>query len=232
MGTVESVLYFGIPTLMLYLATHICIPLLNYWSDWPFVVCWYACGGVLVFFPLFIAAFAFYRLEGHPCRLSEILTRFRLNHFSVRILLLSIAGTIITGIFTYLMIATGNSVFINFSAQPSFFYLQPLQPGEKWFLLAWLPMFFFNIWGEGLFWRGYVFPRQQLKFGNITWLVHGTFWLLFHVPLGWNLMFTLIPIIYITSYLVQITRSTWPDIIIHTLINGSGFLLVAFGVVK
>jgi membrane protease YdiL (CAAX protease family) len=232
MGLAESVFFFGIPTFFLYLSTHICIPILRYWSDWPVAACWFTCGGLLVFFPLFISAFIFYRLEDNPWSFSVLLMRFRLGHFSLRILLLSLAGTLIVGFLTFLMMKTGKSFFVNFSAQPSFLSMQPLQPQEKWILWAWLPMFFFNIWGEGLFWRGYVFPRQQIKFGNLTWLVHGTFWFFFHLPFGWNLMFTLIPIIYLTSYLVQITRNTWPDIIIHTLINGSGFLLIAFGMVS
>jgi membrane protease YdiL (CAAX protease family) len=54
---------------------------------------------------------------------------------------------------------------------------------------------------------------------------------MFHLAFGGALLVTLLPIIFITSFVVQQTRNTWPDIIIHTLINGSGFLLVAFGMV-
>jgi membrane protease YdiL (CAAX protease family) len=109
--------------------------------------------------------------------------------------------------------------------------VSPLTESDRWILAAWLPMFFFNIFGEGLFWRGYIFPRQELAFGRYTWLVHGCCWWMFHIPFGVTLLVTLVPIIFITSLVVQQTKSTWPDIIIHTLINGSGFLLVVLGAI-
>jgi membrane protease YdiL (CAAX protease family) len=95
-----------------------------------------------------------------------------------------------------------------------------------------LLLLFFKIVGEGLFWRGYIFPRQELVFGQSTWFIHGLLWWMFHIPFGGALLVTLIPIIFITSFIVQKTKSTWSDIIIHPLVNGSVFLLVAFGVVQ
>jgi len=80
---------------------------------------------------------------------------------------------------------------------------------------------------EGLFWRGYIFPRQELAFKQYTWFVHGCCWWTFHIRLKCATNDPL-PIIFITSFVVQKTKNTWSDIIIHSLINGSGFLLVAF----
>ena len=31
----------------------------------------------------------------------------------------------------------------------------------------------FNIFGEELWWRGYILPRQELSHGRFTWVVHG-----------------------------------------------------------
>jgi membrane protease YdiL (CAAX protease family) len=227
----ESFIFFGIPTVLLYLATHFCIPALQQATGLPVVVCWFICGGTLVFVPLFVAALVFYRLEGQPWQLAAILTRFRLNKFSWRDLAWSLAGVVVIGALTYGVMEVGKILLPGFTAQPSFMKMRPLTAGEMWILAAWLPLFIFNIWGEGLFWRGYIFPRQELAFGAYTWLAHGAFWLMFHLAFGVTLLITLSPIIFITAYIVQKTKSTWPDIIIHTLINGSGFLLVAFGLV-
>jgi membrane protease YdiL (CAAX protease family) len=232
MGWRESILLFAIPTVVLYIATHLCIPILYRATNLPLVVCWYVCGGVLVFIPLFVAALIFYRKENNPWRLKVMLERFRMDRFSVKDLLISIGGVLAAGVGTFLMIEIGKKYIHYFSAQPPFLTITPLGPGEFWILLAWLPMFVFNIFGEGLFWRGYIFPRQQEKFGDTTWFYHGLLWMMFHLPFGWQMMFILTPIIFITSYLVQVTRNTWVDIIIHTAINGSGFLLIAFGIVQ
>ncbi|NJO40274.1 MAG: hypothetical protein HC769_11270 [Cyanobacteria bacterium CRU_2_1] len=82
MGLWESLMFFGIPTLLLYVATHIGVPTLSQTIGLPVVVSWFICGGTLVFLPLFVAAFVFYWLEGNPWQVSAILARFRLSPLS------------------------------------------------------------------------------------------------------------------------------------------------------
>jgi membrane protease YdiL (CAAX protease family) len=231
MGFWKSLAFFGIPTLLLYVATHRGVPTLSQAIGLPIVVSWFACGGTLVFLPLFVAAFVFYWTEGNPWQTATIVARFRLSQLSWHTLSWTGLGVLGIGILTYATVAVGQAIIPGFSAQPSFMSMPPLTSNDYWILAAWLPLFFFNIFGEGLFWRGYIFPRQELAFGQYTWFVHGCFWWMFHLPLGGALLVTLIPIIFITSFVVQKTKSTWSDIIIHSLINGSGFLLVAFGIV-
>lgn len=231
MGLWESLVFFAIPTLLLYIATHIGVPALSRSIGLLIIVSWFVCGGILVFLPLFVAAFAFYRLEGNPWQTAAILTRFRLGQPSWQTLRWTGLGIVGIGVLTYSIVAVGQAIVPGFSAQPSFMSVPPLTSNNRWILAAWVPLFFFNIVGEGLFWRGYIFPRQELAFGQYTWLVHGGFWWMFHFPFGGALLVTLIPIIFITSFIVQRTKSTWSDIIIHSLVNGSGFLLIAFGVV-
>lgn len=228
----QSLLFFGIPALLLYLATYICIPPLSRATGLPLVVSWFLCGGSLVFLPLFVAAFVFYRLEGRPWQAATILDRFRLNRFSRFDLAWSLLGVLSVGVLTYGLLEAGQALVPGFSAQPSFMSVTPLTADERWILAAWAPFFFFNIFGEGLFWRGYIFPRQELAFGKYTWLIHGSFWTMFHLAFGLALLVTLLPIIFITSWVVQKTKNTWTDIFIHTVINGSGFLLIVFGVVR
>ena len=50
----------------------------------------------------------------------------------------------------------------------------------------------FNIFGEELWWREYILPRQELAFGKYTWLLHGTLWAGFHAFKWWAVPFMLI----------------------------------------
>lgn len=103
----------------------------------------------------------------------------------------------------------------------------------RWAILIVL-LLFFNIAGEELLWRGVIWPRQELVYGGYTWLVHGFMWTMFHVPIyPWYLIFHL-PTSLVLSYLMQRTRNTWLAIVLHTLMNGSFYvilLLVIAGVI-
>ena len=49
-------------------------------------------------------------------------------------------------------------------------------------------MLIFNIVGEELWWRGYIFPRQEKQHGRFTWVLHGLLWTLFHAFKWWDLI--------------------------------------------
>ncbi len=232
MGFWKSLLFFGIPSLLLFLATQICIPFLVNKINIKSIIAWFLCGGVLVFVPLFFASFFFFKKEGNKFTKENIFKRFRLDEFTKKDFVYSVTGIFAISILTFAIIEFGKFVNPDFSAQPSFMNVTPITKNEIWILAIWLPFFFFNIFGEGLFWRGYIFPKQELAFGKFTWLVHGFFWMIFHFSFGMNLLLTLLPIIFIASYIVQKTKNTWNDIFIHSFINGTGFLLVIFGIVK
>jgi membrane protease YdiL (CAAX protease family) len=88
-----------------------------------------------------------------------------------------------------------------------------------------LAMLLANIVGEELWWRGYIFPRQELYFGRWTWLVHGILWSFFHTFKWWTLPALLI-FCLIYPYIVQRARSIWPAIIPHAILNGIGPILL------
>ncbi len=83
--------------------------------------------------------------------------------------------------------------------------------------------------GEEILWRGVMLPRQELVFGKYTWVIHGFGWLLFHAAFGWQLLITLIPIIFIQSFVVQKTKNSWTGVILHGTINGPSFIAISFG---
>ncbi len=72
-------------------------------------------------------------------------------------------------------------------------------------------------------------PRQELAFGNWAWLFHGIGWGIFHISFGWKFLITLLPILFIQSYVVQRRKNSWIGVVIHGGINGPAFLAISFG---
>jgi membrane protease YdiL (CAAX protease family) len=88
---------------------------------------------------------------------------------------------------------------------------------------------FFNIFGEELWWRGYILPRQEKEHGRVAWLVNGLLWLLWHVAFYPWQIFALLPICLALPYIAQRQQNTWVAIIIH-LQNGI-FQFIILGMV-
>jgi membrane protease YdiL (CAAX protease family) len=84
-----------------------------------------------------------------------------------------------------------------------------------------------NIFGEEIFWRGIVFPRQELTHGDRTFLIHGAMWALSHLFQYWLLLPILISSVAL-AYAYQRTRNTWVGILAHMLNNATPFLIMIF----
>jgi membrane protease YdiL (CAAX protease family) len=78
-----------------------------------------------------------------------------------------------------------------------------------------------NIFGEELWWRGYILPRQELQLGRYTWLVHGILWAWFHVFKWWTIPALMI-VCLVAPFVAQKTKNTYPGIISHLIVNGLG----------
>lgn len=82
-----------------------------------------------------------------------------------------------------------------------------------------------NILAEEIFWRGMIFPRQELVYGQRTFLVHGLIWAFSHLFQYW-----LLPPILVSSvalaYVYQRTGNTWTGILAHLLNNALPFVLM------
>ena len=115
------------------------------------------------------------------------------------------------------------------STTPWFMEMHPFQGTEKLLLLVWLPMFFFNIVGEEILWRGYIQTRLEVK---NTWIICSLLWMIFHLPFGIDLMIMLIPVILIIPYVYSKTKNTLTGVFIHGIYNGPIFILVALGIIK
>jgi membrane protease YdiL (CAAX protease family) len=114
---------------------------------------------------------------------------------------------------------------------PPFMEFQALIGYEKLYLFIWFPMFFFNIVGEELLWRGYILPRQELKHGGYAWIINSVLWFVFHLCFGRDLLIILLPILIIVPYTAYRTRNTLIGIITHGILNGPMFVLVSLGLI-
>lgn len=115
---------------------------------------------------------------------------------------------------------------------PPFMKFDPFSPSERWMLSVWAFMFFFNIVGEELLWRGYILPGQEITHGNMAWLINAALWMMFHLCFGLTLMIMLLPIILVLPYAVQKTENTNVGILIHALLNGPSFIMISLGIIR
>lgn len=222
---------FVIPAIALYLATHQLIPWLTAQNIHP-AMSWFI-AGLTIFIPLFIFAIVLTSQKvGHS--FLAILKELRLKKMSKRDWKLSFGGFLIISILTGLILYTSNilSTFFNLhelNTTPSFLTFEPFNEHERWMLLIWLVMFFFNIMGEEMLWRGVILRRQENYHGNKAWFINGLLWTGFHFSFGLDLIILLLPILFIVPYIVQKTGNTTTGIVIHALINGPSFILISLG---
>ena len=194
---------------------------------------------------LFLLAFVLVRREGVPLQLPALARRFRLRRLSWRDVLWVVAAFALVFAVSLVLAPLRAPVLELLPALPQEFppLVNPTVQGEELpgVLAAWidaesagrwlpilgiLVLFFFNIFGEELYWRGALLPRQILVHGDRTWLVHGLLWYLFHLPVyPWYLIFGL-PITLVLSYVAQRTGNTWVPILLHGLANLPLTLLV------
>jgi len=231
-----SAVLFGVPTLLMWFATRHAIPVLQEGLPGPDTLCWFVAGGA-VFLCLFVGAFVGFWLEKQRGSLTGFTQRFRLTpiqradvlwSFGV-LIVCSLLSAAIAGVWTW-----ASSVFPILGKpdlSPPFMHVEPLTRETLWVLLAWLPLFFFNIAGEELWWRGFMLPRQEQSHGKTAWIIHAVGLAVFHLPLGIPLTIIALPILFGLPFVVQRCRNLWTGIIVHGIFNGLGFLAVAFGVV-
>lgn len=189
--------------------------------------------GYFLFIPLFLFSIIMIRLEGNK-ELRQVILALNLKPFSKKDWQYSIVSLLLVFVFTGLIF--GASFLLNkyfglriLSTTPWFMEMNPFQGYEKMFLLIWFPMFFFNIVGEELLWRGYIQSKLKSKY---SWFFCSLLWLVFHLPFGLDLMIILIPIIIIIPYAFYKTNNTNVGIFVHGIYNGPIFVAVALGLVK
>lgn len=225
---------FGIPAAVFVVVCRVLVPLLHQNFGLHPALSWFI-GGLLTFVPLFLLAIFLGRKDGFQTK-TELISRLRLKRMSGRDWKFALGGLLLIFIGTGLIMGISKLLHLQFGipeieTTPSFMKFEPFRGNERFLLLAWLVMFFFNIFGEELLWRGYILPRQELSLGRSAWIFNALLWFVFHIAFGIHLLILLIPILIILPWCVQKTGNTMVGVWIHGLMNGPMFVLVSLGII-
>ncbi|MBU3916066.1 CPBP family intramembrane metalloprotease [bacterium] len=229
MGVGQSLAIFSVASFFLILETQLLIPALSAATGLETVVSWLIVAGLGIFTPLIIVSVFILKKEEILFKPVILANRLRFRSMNTGDWLWCFGAIIVIGVLSS-GIMRGLEAFVGqIEHQPPFMAFEPLTPERYWILAIWLPYWVLNIMGEEVLWRGTMLPRQELAFGKWTWLFHGTGWGLFHIAFGWQLFITLLPILFVQSYVVQRRKNTWIGVVIHGGINGPAFLAISFG---
>ncbi len=231
LGLLGSFAVYIPAAILMYCMTHYVIPYLSDRTGQETILFWFIVGGLGIFLPLIVTGFLILKSEGYSISKKTWIDRLRFRKITRKDLLWSFAGLFFVGLFSG-VIMKGLEFFIGeFDHSPAFMSFEPLTNGRYWLLLVWFPYWILNILGEEFLWRGVMLPRQEVVFGKYTWLIHGFGWGLFHIAFGWQLLITLIPLIFIQSYIVQKRKNSWIGVIMHGGLNGPSFIAICFGII-
>ncbi len=188
--------------------------------------------GYFLFVPIFVASVVFVGLEGER-EFGEVTRALNLRRLTRRDWKYATLGLLSVFLLTGAIFGASSLLNTYFgvrllSTTPWFIEMHPYQGYEKLLLFVWLPMFFFNIVGEELLWRGYIQSRLH---GRFSWIACSLLWLLFHLPFGMDLMILLMPVAIIIPFIFSKTPNTSISIFIHGMYNGPVFVAVTLGFV-
>lgn len=245
MGVMPSILFFGIPSIILSFSIYYVMQKLHQNGVNDFVNFYVTMVAPLAL--MLVAALIAYRVEGNSFNWSAFSNRFRLKRMTTKDWIYSLALFIAMGIIYGALSFTSKWLIqFNFFAPPVFlipavdprleqniiidtFLGIPLK-GQWWIAVMYFIWLLFNIFGEELWWRGYILPRQELAFNKWTWVIHGMLWGLFHIFWKWNLII-LIPTSLALSYAVYKRKNTWIGIIAHMANNCVPLIGMIIGII-
>jgi membrane protease YdiL (CAAX protease family) len=237
----------GLPSVAAYATIHHVVSPLVARKGIPFFT------GYMIWWPGFMAlylaaALTAYHLEGNAWHWPAFVERFRLQKPTVRVWLWAIGFLIvqstIASVGLTLAAARVQSLplfrlpdafppelrpgGINTSI-PSELMGMPLR-GRWWIAVLYLLGWALNIAGEELWFRGYLFPRQELAHGRYTWLVHGLCWGLNHLWQLWTLP-VILPASLLWGLVVQKAKNTWVTVFVHGLANLLPLIPIVGGII-
>ena len=229
LGFVSSFSIYITAAILMLVLTKYLIPYLGKVTGQETILFWFIVAGLGIFTPLIITGILILKAEGYKISKATWVERLRFRRITLKELFLGIVGLILVGLISMLIMNALELLMGKFDHSPAFMSFEPLAKGRYWLLIVWFPYWILNILGEEFLWRGVMLPRQEIAFGKNTWVIHGFGWGLFHIAFGWQLLITLMPLIFIQSYIVQRTKNSWIGVLMHGGLNGPSFIAIALG---
>jgi membrane protease YdiL (CAAX protease family) len=220
---------FIIAAVVLFLHTHILIPLLSDLTGIEPILFWFINAGLGIFLPLLIAGWLMLTREGALKHEGVWTIRLRFTRMNTGDWLWTIGAIMLVGLLSGAIMTLLEAGSGGMETQPPFMHMETLGPGRYWILAVWLPYWLLNIMGEEIFWRGVLQPRMEAGIGRHAWLHHGLGWSIFHLSFGWQLLLTMLPLLFLLPWIVQRRQNSWPGVVMHAVINGPAFILIALG---
>ena len=216
----EAALWFFGMSLIILIGLHVVTPFFS--DDIPLYVLYYGSMSLPLLISVVLVIVFYKRETNNGVHSLSFKERFWLKKLSKKDFLY----TVILVLFWFLTFIIINGVTSNFLSRPD--YLQYEE--STWFNLAIKGNYFIaifsilflilNVYGEELFWRGYMMPRLEKEYGENTWKVNGILWVLFHIPVFY-LLPAIAPGAILLVYLVQRSRNTNVGVIGHFFLNGA-----------
>jgi membrane protease YdiL (CAAX protease family) len=244
-GIGSAILYFGIPSAVFSASILGVLPWLIRRGSSPFLVFNVTFGLPLAL--MLAAAIAAYKLEGRPWSWPSFGERMRLGRpdtagwlWTGALCVFALVGHWLTDwtapILSRVQLYTAPQEFSTFSRQlfgGGGEFLGIHLAGQWWVLVYFVVLLLgLNIFGEELWWRGYILPRQERANGSLAWIVNGTLWAAFHIFYHTTLFsfVAMLPGTLAVAFVAQRTRNTWPGIVGHTVMNGAIPVMIARGI--
>lgn len=245
MGMMSSLVFFGIPTAIFSFSIYYVMQQLHRQGINDLVN--FLITLVIPLVLLLAASLIAFKIEGNKFTWHTLSTRFRLKRMTRKDWFYTI------GLFASMALIYGGLSFtpkwlIQFKLFSTPYFLLPaVDPrieqhilptefmgvplkGQWWFAVVYFIALLFNVVGEEFWWRGYIFPRQELAFKKWTWLIHGILWGLFHVFWKWNLLI-LLPSSIALSYVIYKRKNTSIGLIAHLAFNSVPLIGIIIGII-
>lgn len=246
MGWGRSLLYFGVPALLMILGLYVVTPALEKTGMSLYMA--YSIGMGIPLLILLIASLVGYHLEGNSWTWEAFLNRFNYQAMSLKDWgITALVFAVEMALFVFISDITKNLVTAGHIPLPenipafidprSIFTTESLDAAigglkGNWFIFFFsIGLLLINVLGEEFWWRGLIYPRQEIVFGQWVWLVHGVLWCLFHCYKYWDLP-ALLPMSIGLVLAVYLTKNNSPGLVIHFITNGSGLISILLGVLR
>lgn len=244
LGWKPSLLIFLVTAMILRVTHYLFIPTYTSKIGNPYLI-GYLIGWVGSMFLVFAVSLAAYRLERNPLQWRAFRSRYRLERMDKNDWVWFFGAFVFAVVSAFALSFTQSWLssipltaphpefpldFVNpANFKPGFLFEMPLKRAW-WIIGVYFLGWFFNIFGEEFWYRGWMLPRQELAFGKFAWLVNGLMFNFQHLYMPWTLI-SMLPGSLFVAYVVQRRKNTRISILFHGILNIIPLFMVFQGVI-